>query len=28
MRTRGREKDELEFKEHNGRSGMGEKVVK
>lgn len=28
MRARGREEDELEFKEHNGRSRMGEKVIK
>lgn len=28
MRTRGRKEDELEFKENNGRSRMGEKVVK
>lgn len=28
MRTEGREEDELEFKEHIGRSRMGEKVIK
>lgn len=28
MRTKGRKEDELEFKENNGRSRMGEKVLK